>query len=277
MHRLVLGAGIAGVTLLAVACGSGAAATTSNGAAGTADPSASASPGARGLGRNGTAGELVQVTGTTLILNTQQGDAKVTFTPTTPVSKTSTATLADIAPGVCLVASGQKDSAGTITADTVNLTDAVNGSCAGNPAPGGAGGGSPNPSFSPNPNRTPPAGQQNVGRARGQVTAVSGVSVTLTQVGGTATGQPLTITVPTTVTVQKTSSAALADLAVGACVAAIGQKDSSGTVAARSLSIVPAGPTGCFTGGRGGGFGGGFGGGGFGGGGGGGGAATGNG
>jgi hypothetical protein len=56
-------------------------------------------------------------------------------------------------------------------------------------------------------------------------------------------------------------------------VAAIGQKDSSGVVAARSLSIVPAGPTGCFTGGRAGGFGGGF----PGGGGGGGGAAAGNG
>jgi hypothetical protein len=72
------------------------------------------------------------------------------------------------------------------------------------------------------------------------------------------------------VAVTRTVPAAVADLAIGECVLATGTKDTSGTVSARSLSIVPAGPSGCFTGGgfrRGGGGGGG--GGGFGGGGGG--------
>jgi len=42
-------------------------------------------------------------------------------------------------------------------------------------------------------------------------------------------------------------------LAVGQCIRATGQKDSSGTIKARTLSIQPAGPTGCFSGGPGGG------------------------
>ena len=68
---------------------------------------------------------------------------------------------------------------------------------------------------------------------------------------------------PTTVTVSRIASASAADLSVGECVMATGQKDASGKVTARALSIQPPGPSGCFTGRRG------FGGGGFGGGGGG--------
>jgi hypothetical protein len=68
--------------------------------------------------------------------------------------------------------------------------------------------------------------------------------------------------------VKVTTSATVptSDLALGQCVLAVGAKDSSGIVSATALSIVPAGPSGCFTGG-GRGLGGGFGGGGFGGGG----------
>ncbi len=54
------------------------------------------------------------------------------------------------------------------------------------------------------------------------------------------------------------------DLGVGDCIVATGQKDASGTVQARSVNIVPPGPSGCNAGGgggfgfgRGGGFGGG--------------------
>jgi DNA polymerase-3 subunit gamma/tau len=78
--------------------------------------------------------------------------------------------------------------------------------------------------------------------------------------------------VPTTVQVGVTDTVAKTDLSVGDCVLATGQKDAKGVVAARSVNVVPAGPSGCFTGtgpGAGGGFGRGFGGGGFGGGGGG--------
>ena len=90
---------------------------------------------------------------------------------------------------------------------------------------------------------------------------MNGTSVTLQPV----TGAAQTISLPTTVTVSESNVASASDLAVGDCIQATGPKDSSGKVAATALSIVPAGPSGCFTGGRGG-FGGGFGGRGFGGG-----------
>jgi hypothetical protein len=263
MHRILLAAGAAGLSLTAVACGSGAAATNSGAAAASADPSAS--PGARG-NRGGNAGEVVQVNGTTLVLNTAQGDLKVSFTASTPVSRTSTGVLADITQGLCITATGTKDAGGAFTATAVAINDPVNGSCAGFPGGNGRPAFSPNPNATPDPSRTPRPNQGQV--VRGQVSAADGVSITVMQLNGAASGQSTTITVPTTVTVSRTASASISDLAVGVCVAAIGQKDSTGTVAARTLNIFPAGASGC-TGGGGRGFGG-FPGGGFGGGGGGG-------
>ena len=69
---------------------------------------------------------------------------------------------------------------------------------------------------------------------------------------------------PTTVQVSRSESGTVSDLSVGDCILATGSKDATGKVAARTVQIVPAGPSGCFTGGfgRGGGFGGGGGGGG---------------
>jgi hypothetical protein len=133
----------------------------------------------------------------------------------------------------------------------------VNGSCTagfGNRPPGANG--NPNPNATPRavPRRTPPPGQPLPAFATGKVTAVDGTSVTLQP----ATGAAQTITVPTTVTVAESNVASASALAVGDCIQATGPKDSSGTVDATALSIVPAGPSGCFTGGRGfGGFGGG--------------------
>jgi hypothetical protein len=245
-------------TVALAACGSPAAATNTGGAA-----SPSASAGARRGG--GTSGELVRITGTTLLVNTTNGDVSVSLSGTTPLSKTRTGTVADITTGSCVTATGTKDAGGVLTASTVLLSPPVNGACT---TPGGFGGGngqrpSPAPGSTPRPtpNGTPPA------FARGQVTAVSGTQVTIQPANGT----PTTITVPTTVRVAVSQSITSADLAIGDCVVANGQKDASGTVQARTVNVVPPGPSGCGSGagfgfgGRGG-FGGGGGGGGFGGG-----------
>jgi hypothetical protein len=244
--------------LLAVAaCGSNTSASTT-GVRSSASPSGDRGNNAR---RNAAAGELVRITGTSLLLNTQTGDITVDYSGTTPITKTHTGTVADITAGDCITATGQKDASGALTASSVLLSSKVNGSCAG---PGGAGGfagpgadlspgASPRPSRSPRPGTPPPA------FARGEVQTVSGTSVTIAQVQGGTT----TITVPTTVRVSVTDSAAASDLQVGDCVLATGPRNSAGVVTARSLNIVPAGPSGCFTGGGFGGFGGrGFGGGG---------------
>lgn len=253
-------AGLAVVAALGLAaCGNTTSASTTG-----SRSSAPAQPGgANGLRRNGAAGELVQIGSTSLVLNTQTGDVTVDFTSSTPVTKTRTGTVADITQGSCITATGQKDATGTLTASTVLISAPLNGTCVrsglfGDGGPQRSPGASPRPSFSPPPG-TPP-----VAFARGQVTAVNGTSVTVQQINaaGTSTGST-TITVPTTVRVGVTTQTSTAALSVGDCVAAQGTRDSSGTVTARSLSITPAGPSGCFTGGfgrarfGGGGFGGG--------------------
>jgi uncharacterized protein DUF5666 len=215
----------------------------------SAQPKASPSPG-RGF-RNGAAGQLVKITGATLILSGRNGDTTVDFDSSTRITRTSTASVADIAPGTCIVATGQKDAGGVVTATRVRITPATNGSCAG-PVTGqfGGGGGGGFPGFAtPRPGRpTPPA---DFGFAAGLVTAVSGTSITVKA----ATGATSTVTVPTTVGVSKTSEGKAADLQIGECVAAAGPRDASGTVKARMLTISPPSASGsCSTFGGGGGF-----------------------
>lgn len=251
MNRVVLTL-LAGSGALAVAaCGSAAAGTTT--------PKASPSPSGRGARANGAAGQLVQINGQTLILSNANGDTTVSYTGSTPITQTGTGSFADIATGVCMLATGQKDSSGHVTAAQVTVRNATNGSCAGNAifgGPGGPGGTGNGATRTPNPNRTPPPQAANLGRANGLVTAVDGTSMTVQDQNGGST----TVTVPTTVRVSRVNTVDSSALQTGDCVAATGQKSSSGVVQARSLTIVPAGPSGCFTGGAGGfgGFGGRF-------------------
>ena len=268
MRAIPAAAGLTAALALA-ACGSSTNATTT-GAKST--PTAQPSGGPNGFRRNAAAGELVQIAGTSLVLNTTNGDVTVNFTGSTPVTKTRTGTVADITSGSCIVASGQKDATGTVTASMVVVNATVNGSCQ-SPGLFGNGGGQRSPGASPRPSFSPRPGTPPIAIARGQVTGVAGTAVTVKQPDGTST----TITVPTTVHVSVVQLAATTDLNVGDCVLATGPRNSAGVVTARSLNIQPAGPSGCFTGGGGfgfrfgggggGGFGGGGGGGGFGGGG----------
>jgi hypothetical protein len=255
MNRLVTAASSVGLLLALAACGSNSS------AAGASSSSASAgAAGARGgVLRNGAAGELVQINGTKLVLNTQNGDVNVVYDGSTLVMKTSTGSVADIVTGTCILASGQKDATGAITASVVRVSDKVNGTCS-----FGRGRTAETPGATPRP--TPRPGQSNFAAAAGEVLGVSNTTVTVRDPMGTTRS----VTIPTTVRVSRSAAASASDLAVGDCVLANGRKDASGTVAARTLSIVPAGPSGCFSGGGGGfgrgGFGGGFAGGGAGGG-----------
>lgn len=264
MKRLVITAGGTVVLLALTACGGSTAAgsTSSSSTTSTNRPAGGTGPG--GVARRGTAGTLAQINGTSLILTDTTGtDVTVDYTTTTAITQTKTGVLADIVPGSCVVITGQKDATGTLVASSVRLSQPVNGACAaglGNGAPGAGTGTRPNPGGTPR--ATPAPGQPVPSFAAGSVTAVNGTAVTVQP----TTGAAQAVTVPTTVTVSESSAASPTDLTVGDCIQATGAKDSSGTVAATSLSIVPAGPSGCFTGGGAGGFGGrGFGGGGSGG------------
>jgi hypothetical protein len=256
LNRLLTPALLAIATVGLAACGAAASAGSAS-----ATPKPAASPGF--LGRNGASGELVNINGMTLVVNAASGDTTVLYTATTTFQRTSTGSFGDIVAGKCIVATGQKDAAGKVTATAIRLSDPVNSACATGVPAGGAGpGGGTRPT--PRPRPTPSGAAANFTFVSGQVTTVSGTSVTIQP----ATGASQAVTVPTSVTVNKSAAAAATDLKVHQCVSANGPKASSGTVTARSITIVPSGPTGCATGGGRGGFGGGGGGGGFGGGGG---------
>jgi Domain of unknown function (DUF5666) len=220
---------IAAAVLVGVAaCGSARAASSS----------ASPTPDRTGQNRNGAAGQLVQINGLTLILTGANGDITVTYSGTTSFTRTSTAVLADIVPGLCAVATGQKDSAGALTAMTVRLSPKLSSGC------GSGQFGPPNQSPGASP-RPAPSGQPAAAFVNGEVTAATGTSITVQ----TAASGTQIITVPTTANVTRTSSAGSTDLRTGECLRANGARDSAGTVAATSITITPAGPSGtCATG-----------------------------
>lgn len=227
MNRMIIVlAVVAGVTV--AACGGGARAAGS---------SASPTPDRGAQFRNGAAGQLVQINGQTLILTGASGDITVTFSDSTSFTRTSTAVLSDIVPGLCVVATGQKDSSGALTAMTVRLSPKQASGCV-----AGQGGANPAPGASPRP---APSGQPATAFVNGEVTAATGTSITVL----TAAGGSQTITVPTTANVTRMSSASSTDLRTGECLRANGARDSAGTVAATSIAITPAGPSGtCATG-----------------------------
>lgn len=226
------------VVLVALVAGLAVAAC---GNAATAKSSASPSPGRGGAqARSGAAGQLVQIDGQTLILTGTGGDVTVTFNTSTMFSRTSTAVLADIVPGACIVATGQKDSAGMLTASTVRLSPKTAAGC-------GAGqfGPNPGPGASPRPSPSDQPAQPAMAFVAGEVRFAMGTSVTV----WTASSGSQTITVPTTASVTKTSTVSSADLRIGECLRANGQRDASGVVQATSITISPVGPSGtCATG-----------------------------
>ncbi len=220
---------VIGATFLLAACGS----------AGAANGGSSPSPGANTAGRGGSAGQLVQITGDTLILSTANGDITVMFSSTTAITKTSAATLADIVSGDCIVATGTMNPAGLLTATTVRIAPKASGGCA---APGQ--GFSPPAGASPRPS---PSSQPNTASVAGQVTAVSGTSITVLTSAGSQT-----IAVPTVATVSLSSTTTSASLQVGQCLRATGRPDASGTIQATALTITPPGANGMCATGRGG-------------------------
>src|ERR1700674_5073094 len=126
---------------------------------GTARPPTSSTTPSAGTGnafRNGASGQLVQVNGQTLILTGPNGDITVTYTTSTTFTKTSVGTLADITLGACIVASGQKDTSGALTATNVSVSPKTATTCAArgfgpNPGPGA----SPRPTPTPRPSTSP--------------------------------------------------------------------------------------------------------------------------
>src|SRR5262245_32923288 len=228
---------VAGV--LAAACGGTSTASTAQSRS-TPAPRSSARAGFAG---GAVGGQLTQLSGGKLVINGQAGSVDVTYDSSTRLLRTLPSSMAEAAVGTCVNATGQKDASGAVTAATVNLMFNMNGTCsqpnasgAGGPGGGGqgrfGGGGAP----------------ANLAFVRGKIISVSGVGLTVQD----ASGATVPVDVPGTARITKTEPATASQLAVGQCIQASGQRDASGSITARQLDIVPAGPAGCPSGGAGG-------------------------
>lgn len=241
------------------ACGGSDAATApgQDATAGSAvDPLAGdTAAGGRQAGFPGTGGIIAAVDAKTLqVQNEQSGQVAVTYTADTAVTAQVAGTSDDIAVGTCVqvVGAAAADDAGTVTAQSVTLTDKVDGACA---AQGGAFAGERGQGDRPGGERAQgerpegelpegerPQGDRGVGGAlSGEVSAWQDGALTVQVVapGSTATTATAVLLDDAT-TVLTTEESDPASLVVGACVVATGEADSTGAVSADSIVVSDA-------------------------------------
>jgi hypothetical protein len=253
----------------------------------------------------GASGSVAAITGTTMeVQNPSSGQTAVSWTPTTKFAKTVTEAVGSITVGTCVTATGTpaKNSKTMIPARSVTVTTASStGSCTGGGtrfggAPGGGAGGfqfrrgGGFPGGGGPEGGTPRSIPSNIRNrfasfsiASGKVTGVNGSTLTVSGINvspgsfnskSSKSKRPtapktetLKITTTSSTTVSATHTAASADLAVGACVTALGPAAANGSVTADTVRISSSVNGSCTGGfarfGRGGPGGGGFPGGGF--------------
>jgi hypothetical protein len=211
---------IVGCATLALAACGGSGGAASNGSASKASPAP-----AGGAGQ-GVAGQITQLGSGSLVVKEPTGDVHVGYSPSTSVLQTSSATQSNILAGACVVVTGQREPAGAVTANMVQVQFNMSGNCT--PPPGVAPGGN---------------GPGNAVNLRGKITSASGASFVMQPV--TAGDAPVTVNVPSTARMTRLDTATTSKLAVGQCVRVNGQQDAAGVVQARTLVITLAGPTGC--------------------------------
>jgi hypothetical protein len=173
--------------------------------------------------RPGVSGTVAALSDNTMQVQNTQGQTAVTFGAATHFTDTTAASLAGVTTGECVLATGTSGSGGAITATSVSIMD----SCANRPG-------------------QPRAAATRRQFAAGTVKSLSSKGFTLAR----TTGGTVTVTVGAHTTYAKTTPATATALAVGECVMASGQADSTGTVTATTVAIRPAGPNGCTTGRR---------------------------
>lgn len=259
-----LGLGL-GVVLLLAGCGGGTtpqAAATTPAPAATGAPRPAATPGADGGGVSGTiayvSGQLMQVQDTSM-------QTAVGWTASTTIEKETAGTLADVTTGSCVVATSftAGTAAGASAAPTavptvdpnapatrVVVTQPVDGTCRAAAVGGAFGGGARTPGQEPSgaagQPRTRPSGAPTGGFAGGArafgihtglVTGVSGDTVSIQTTGQGGATSTATFTVGASTTYTTTVKADAGAIVVGQCAAAFGPSDSSGTVAATSITV----------------------------------------
>jgi hypothetical protein len=159
-------------------------------------------------------GLVESVSGGTIQLRTRTGSAAVDFSPSTRVVEVTPAQLADVTPGSCVNVRATPQSAptgGSITAQAVTVTSAVDGKC------------------------PPPVGFY------GTVSSVSGNTIAVSGMGPQPT--PTTVTVANSTSYQKQTPSDSQAIANGKCMGAQGTQD-AGVLHAMTISLQACPPMG---------------------------------
>jgi hypothetical protein len=273
-RRRVAALSALGVAALAMAaCGASSTASTTS----SSSPAGGSGAGGGATQRQfpGASGTIAAINGDSLeVQNTSSGQTTVTYTSSTTFDQTVTSSASAVTVGACISAFGKPTSTsssskggfgGPVTATTVSITPPTSGSCStglggfgGRPAGGGTTGGAPSGGEIPGggSGQRPGGGSGFSGRANGQfgaasgtVAAASGSTVTVTETNPTTKKtSSVVVTLLSSTTFTQRTVAASTDLAVGKCAQAQGAADSTGAVAARSITISTPGANGCTSG-----------------------------
>jgi Domain of unknown function (DUF5666) len=224
LTQLAIVAVVAVIALSVAMCHSGNTASNSTGkrtvtalppsSAPSAAPPPAPPPPPPAVGKDYVEGLVESVSGNTIQLRTRTGSATVDFSPSTRVVEVTPAHLSDVTPGSCVNVRATPQSAssgGTITAQAVTVTGAIDGKC------------------------PPPAGFY------GTVTSVSGNTIAVSGIGAHAT--PTNVTVADTTSYQKQTATNAQAIAHGRCLGAQGTQE-AGALQAMAISLQACPPMG---------------------------------
>jgi hypothetical protein len=229
------------VGLVAAGCGGSNPSSASSPAGGEQTQAAGTRGGAPGSGK------VTEVSGSTAQVQGNNAQVAVSWTGSTTFTTQVSAQASVVMVGSCVTVTSDQQSGDTasttkITAASVRVTKATDGSCA---APGGAGqGGAERPANGTRPSAAPsgaPGGQRG-GFAVGEVTGVSGSGFTVesTQPGSdTSPTTTVAVTTSDTTTYTTTKAGTAADVKAGVCVTSRGEADDTGAITATTIAVSP--------------------------------------
>ena len=204
---------ITGATALSVAACGGANTAKPTSANPTSTAPSSSSPSASAKGKDWVNGLIESVSGNTIQVSQRSGSATVDFTPSTAVSEITPAHLTEITTGSCVSVHPDRHGSaagGTVTARSVRISTAVDGTC------------------------PQPVAHRELS---GQVAAVAGNTITLNSSDAGGNSPQTTVTVTDTTKYTKQSAADAQAIAQGKCIAAHGTTDGGGALQATTISV----------------------------------------
>jgi Domain of unknown function (DUF5666) len=187
-----------------------------NSAPSAAPPPAPPPPPPPPVGKDYVEGLVESVSGSTIQLRTRTGSATVDFSPSTRVVEQTSAQLTDVTPGSCVNVRATPQSApppGTITAQSVTITSAIDGKC------------------------PPPPGFY------GTVTSVSGNTIAVNGLGPGGQTTPTNVTVANSTTYNKQTATSSQAIEHGRCMGAQGT-NSGGALQAMTIALQGCPPMG---------------------------------